>query len=210
MHSIIDKFLAREKHVCPWYCCFTFDNIFRRLVQKPEDVLKGLVKEGMTALDIGPGMGYFSIPMAKLVGPGGKILALDVQEKMLSGLKKRAVRSGVEKRIDCRLVRDSHWGIADEADFALSFWMVHEVPNQEEFLNSVLIALKAKGQYLIAEPKLHVSPKNMDSTIGLAKNLGFQVMGEPKIFFSRSVLLQKPVLPRSPAVMDTSLFNLRN
>ena len=198
MHSIFDKFLVREKHVCPWYCCFTFDNIFRRLVQKPEDILKGLVKEGMTALDIGPGMGYFSIPMAKMVGPEGKILALDVQEKMLSGLKKRAVRNGVEKRIDCRLVRDSHWGIADEADFALSFWMVHEVPNQEEFLSSVFMALKAKGQYLIAEPKLHVSPKNMDNTIGSAKHLGFQVIGKPKIFFSRSVLLQKPVLPEPP------------
>ena len=114
MNSILDKFLIREKHVCPWYCCFTFDNIFRRLVQKPENILKGAVQPGMTALDIGSGMGYFSIPMAEMVGPEGKILALDVQEKMLIGLKKRAVRNGVEKRIECRLVKDSVWGISDE------------------------------------------------------------------------------------------------
>jgi len=195
MNSILDKFLIREKHVCPWYCCFTFDNIFRRLVQKPENILKGAVQPGMTALDIGSGMGYFSIPMAEMVGPEGKILALDVQEKMLIGLKKRAVRNGVEKRIECRLVKDSVWGIADEVDFALAFWMVHEVPNQEELLKSVLTALKAKGQFLIAEPRLHVSSKSMENTIESAKTLGFQIVDEPKIFFSRTVLLQKPAIP---------------
>jgi 2-polyprenyl-3-methyl-5-hydroxy-6-metoxy-1,4-benzoquinol methylase len=192
MKSLLDKLFFRKKHVCPWYCCFTFDNIFRKLVQNPEKILEGLVQPGMTVLDVGPGMGYFSIPMAKMVGPEGRILALDIQEKMLQRLKERAIRNQVQERVECRLVADSHWGITGEVDFALSFWMVHEVPNQEEFIASIYKALKDNGKYLIAEPNFHVSKKMMEGTIALAKAVGFKSVERPKIFFSKAVVLQKP------------------
>jgi ubiquinone/menaquinone biosynthesis C-methylase UbiE len=191
MKPIFDSLFFREKHVCPWYCCFTFDNIFRRLVQNPEKILMGIVKPGMTVLDVGPGQGYFAIPMAKMVGPEGKILALDIQEKMLQRLKKRAIKNHVEERIECRLVSDSHWGVNGEVDFALSFWMVHEVPNQQEFIESIFKALKDKGKYLMAEPNFHVSKRMMERTIALAKDVGFKTITRPKIFFSNSILLQK-------------------
>jgi ubiquinone/menaquinone biosynthesis C-methylase UbiE len=194
MKPIFDSLFLREKHVCPWYCCFTFDNIFRRLVQNPKKILMGLVKPGMTILDVGPGMGFFSIPMAKMVGPEGRILALDIQEKMLQRLKKRAIRNHVEERIECKLVVNSNWGITGEVDFALSFWMVHEVPNQEELLESVYKALMPNGKYLIAEPNFHVSKRMMEKTIESAKSVGFKSVQKPKIFFSRSIVLQKPAM----------------
>jgi 2-polyprenyl-3-methyl-5-hydroxy-6-metoxy-1,4-benzoquinol methylase len=54
--------------VCPPWCCFTFDNVFRRLLQNPNRILKPYVKPGWTVLDVGPGMGYFTIPLAKWSG----------------------------------------------------------------------------------------------------------------------------------------------
>ena len=42
--------------------------------------------EGMTVLDVGCGMGFFSIGLAKLVGDKGCVIAADVQPKMLSVL----------------------------------------------------------------------------------------------------------------------------
>ncbi|RPI99505.1 MAG: hypothetical protein EHM39_06405 [Chloroflexi bacterium] len=49
----------------------SFDNPLRRLIHRPERILAGLVREGQTMLDVGPGMGYFTLPLAKLVGEGG-------------------------------------------------------------------------------------------------------------------------------------------
>jgi len=96
MKNLFDCFFVRDKHVCPWWMCFTFDNLLRRLVQNPEKVIEPYVREGDTVLDVGPGMGYFSIPLAKIVGEKGRVFAADVQSQMLNALQKRAKRAGVE------------------------------------------------------------------------------------------------------------------
>ncbi len=56
-------------HVCPWWGGYFLDNRFRRLLHKPHMILAPYVREGMTVMDFGCGMGLFSIAMAKMVGP---------------------------------------------------------------------------------------------------------------------------------------------
>ena len=77
-------------HTCPWWLLFTFDNPLRRLIHDPEKILAPYVESGDAVLDVGCGMGYFSLGLAKLVGPEGKVIAADLQPQMLAGLKKRA------------------------------------------------------------------------------------------------------------------------
>ena len=55
--------------VCPCWMCYTFDNPLRRLVHDPRKIVGPYLREGMTALDVGCGIGYFAIGMAKIVGP---------------------------------------------------------------------------------------------------------------------------------------------
>ena len=57
MSKISDLVFVRDKHVCPWWCCFTFDNIFRKLIHNPYKILSPYIKEGDTILDVGSGMG---------------------------------------------------------------------------------------------------------------------------------------------------------
>ena len=52
--------------------------MFRRWVQDPEEIVKPYVRRGSTVLDIGCGMGYFTIPLAGLVGEEGQVIALDI------------------------------------------------------------------------------------------------------------------------------------
>ena len=80
------------ERICPWWLAYTFDNALRRLFQRPEPMLAAYVQTGMTAMDVGCGMGYFSIGMAKMVGSSGKVIAVDVQQRMLKVPSKCSMR----------------------------------------------------------------------------------------------------------------------
>src|SRR3989339_2244046 len=89
----------RKPFVCPWWLGYFLLIPFRRLSQDPEKILTPFVREGMTVLEVGPGMGYFTLTLARLVGTSGNVVCVDVQEKMLSALLKRAKKAGLEQRI---------------------------------------------------------------------------------------------------------------
>ena len=63
--------LLRSRHVSPWWLCFHLRQFSAGLFSRPEKMLKGYIREGDTVLDVGPGMGYFTIPMARMVGETG-------------------------------------------------------------------------------------------------------------------------------------------
>ena len=102
------------KHVCPWWLAYTFDNPLRRIFHKPEEMFAPYLREGMTAIDLGCGMGYFSIGMAKLVGDTGKILSVDLQQQMLDTLMQRAGKAGVAGRITPLRCEENNIGSHDE------------------------------------------------------------------------------------------------
>ena len=179
-------------HICPWYMAYLFDNPLRRLVHDPARVLGPYIEPGMLVLDIGCGMGHFSLGMARLVGPEGRVISIDVQEKMLQIMIRRAVKRGLSDRIEGRLVGDGPLPVHEPADFALCFWMVHEVPDQSAFFSNLNQALEPGAVALIAEPAMHhVTPEDLEETISLASQEGFMVSGRPKIRMSHSVLLKK-------------------
>ena len=191
MKNLSGCFFIRNKHVCPWWLCFTFDNLLRRLIQNPEKIIEPYVHAGDTVLDVGPGMGYFSIPLAKMVGERGRVFAADVQMEMLNALQKRAKRAGVEKRITLHLCKKDSLGLNTKFDFALAFWMIHEVPEQESFFKEIRSLLKPNGKLLISEPTIHVTKAMYEETVKKAIRAGFTLKSNPKIFLSRSALFSK-------------------
>jgi SAM-dependent methyltransferase len=136
-------------------------------------------------------MGYFSLGMAKLVGPGGRVLSLDIQEKMLNVLEKRARKAGLWDRIETRLIDPDGFGLAEKASFANCFWMVHEVPDQLKLFSDLADALDPGAHVLVAEPRManHVSEADLENTISLSYGAGFSLAGRPAIRFSSSALL---------------------
>jgi len=196
--KLFDLVFFRRKHVCPWWLCFTFDNLFRRFVQNPHQILSPYIREGNTVLDVGAGMGYFSIPMAKMVGVTGRVIAADIQEKMLSALKRRAERSGLQQRITLQPCSKDTLGIKTKIDFILTFWMVHEVPNKKRFLVELLSLLKDDGAFLMVEPKIHVTKSAFEETVRLAEQTGFIPGGSPRVFLSRCVLFAKAENRQTP------------
>ncbi len=180
--------------VCPWWIGYFLLSPIRKLRQNPDKILSPYIEKGMKILDIGSGMGYFSLPMACMVGDKGKVICIDLQEKMLNKLKRRADKAGLNKTIETRLCPSESLGIEDlkdEIDFVLLFALVHEVPDIKILFTEVFETLKSRGKVLVSEPKGHVTDKELAETAAIAEEVGFEVIGQPNIKQSRSVLLQK-------------------
>lgn len=189
MSRLLDTLLSRDEHVCPWWLAWTFDNPLRRWFQDPDRILAGLVREGMTVADIGCGMGYFSVALARMVGSGGRVIAVDLQQMMLDLLKKRAYRLAVRDRIETVLAAHDDIRLAGPVDFVLAFWMVHEVQDVPRFFGQVAAALKPGGRMLYVEPRIHVTQKRFEEIVGHAKAAGFAVSDGPQVGMSRAAVL---------------------
>ena len=182
------KLLLKDAHTCPWWLGYTFDNPIRRVVHNPAIILDGLVEEGQTVVDVGCGLGYFSLALARIVGDRGRVIALDVQPEMLSRARARAKRQGVDSLIDFRLCEPENLNLRDSVDFVLAFWMVHEVSNQEALLAEIRSVLKPAGHLLLSEPKVHVTASRFEKTVEVARASGFEIVVGPQVRFSRSVV----------------------
>jgi ubiquinone/menaquinone biosynthesis C-methylase UbiE len=187
--GILGKLRQVNNHVCPWWLCRSFDNPLRRIFHDPEHLLAPHVKPGMTTIDIGCGMGYFTLELARLVGPGGRVIAVDLQERMLAALGSRALRAGLAERIVLHRCRPDALGVEGQADFALAFWMVHEVPDKARFFQEIIAFLKPGGRLLLVEPKYHVTKKSLDRTLAVCRQTGFSVLETPAVALSRAVLM---------------------
>ena len=191
MSKIGDLFFYRKHHVCPRWLCFTFDNWIRRRIQNPDQIIKTYVRAGNTVVDIGPGIGFFTIPMARLVGDSGQVIAVDIQEEMLAAISGRALNAGVAHRVTLQLASPVSLNVTVRADFILAFWMAHEVPDQERFFAQLHAVMKEDGKFLLAEPKLHVSKTCFDTELDAAQKAGFRLLDRPDIPLSLAALFVK-------------------
>jgi ubiquinone/menaquinone biosynthesis C-methylase UbiE len=145
----------------------------------------------MTVLDIGCGPGFFSIEMAKMVGESGRVIAADLQEGMLEKVRDKIKGTELEERITLHKCQENKTGVCDNVDFALLFYVVHEVPNIEELFNEIVKILKPNGQVLIVEPPFHVSKTAFEETIRKAREAGLTEVERPKVFLSKTAILKK-------------------
>jgi SAM-dependent methyltransferase len=182
------------KCVCPWWLGYFLASPVRRLMQDPHKILAPYVRKGMMVLEPGPGMGFFTLELARLVGSSGRVVAVDVQPKMLAGLKRRAARAGLLERIDARPAADGSLGVGDlagEVDFALVFAVVHELPAAAPFFVEVAAALKPGACVLLAEPTGHVNAAQFEAELQAAAHAGLNPIGNLPIWHSRVALLKK-------------------
>src|SRR5215470_6826329 len=171
--------------VCPWWIGYLLVSPIRKwLGQDPVEILSPYVREGMIVLEPGPGMGFFTDPLARLVGSSGRVIAVDTQPKMIEGLKRRAAKANVLDRIDARVAPAETMGISDlqgKVDFVLAFAMVHEFPDAAKFFAEAAQALKPGGVLLLAEPRGHVPDKSFDLELAGAAAAGLGSAASPVI-----------------------------
>ena len=184
-----------SNRVCPWWLGYFLASPIRRWGQgNPTDILSPYVREGMTVLEPGPGMGFFTIPLARLVGASGRVVAVDLQPKMIASLKRRAAKAGVLDRIDARISLADTMALDDLAgkvDFTLAFAMVHEFPDAQRFFAEVARASKPGASLLLAEPRGHVNDEKFEVELAAAAAAQFELTARPVIRRSHAAELAR-------------------
>jgi len=166
----------------------------RRLMHDPAKILAPYVRDGMTVLEPGPGMGFFTLELARRVGASGRVVAVDIQPQMLDRLKRRAARAGVLARLDIRLAQPDSMrlaGAAGTVDFVLAFAMVHEMPSAALFFQEAAQAMKPGACLLLAEPAGHVKPALFEAELASAAQAGLHVSDRPVIRHSLAAVLAR-------------------
>jgi len=183
------------EHVCPPWLGYLLLNPLRKLLENPDKMFGQFVRDGMVVLEPGCGMGYFTLALARMVGPDGRVVAVELQNKMLSVLSRRARKAGLSGIIELRQTAADGLGVEDlsgEVDFAVAIHLVHEISDQGAFFAQIWKALKPGGKLLVVEPKGHVSLNSFKQTVATAKKTGFERETLAGKAGKRKALLIKP------------------
>lgn len=126
----------------------------REAWQKPEQIMDALgVAEGSAVADIGAGAGWFTIQLARRVGPNGVVYAQDVQRQMLEAIRRRVAREGLQN-VQTRLGVGSAPNLpANALDAVLVVDVYPEVEDRVAFLRNLAAALKPGGRLGIVNYK---------------------------------------------------------
>ena len=187
--------MAKKHGVCPWWIGYLLVSPLRRLFHNPDEILAPYIRPGMKVLEPGPGMGFFTLPIARMVGKAGCVYALEVQKEMLDRLERRARRASLADRIHVRLVKPDSLEAGDLAgniDVVCAFAVVHEMPDAGRFFSEAAATLKPDGLLLLAEPAGHVRSAEFDAELGAAERSGLRVTSRPVVRRSHAAVLKKP------------------
>lgn len=119
----------------------------REAWQKPDEIMDVLgIADGAAVADIGAGAGWFTIRLARRVGPNGVVYAQDVQRQMLDAIRRRVAREGL-RNVETRLGSGSAPNLPARAlDAVLVVDVYPEVEDRVAFLRNVADALRPGGR----------------------------------------------------------------
>jgi ubiquinone/menaquinone biosynthesis C-methylase UbiE len=159
----------------------------REKEERSSEMLKQLnVKPGQTVCDFGCGNGFHTLKLAKLVGPTGKVLAVDIQQEMLDMLQARAKRQGIEN-IESVLAEVHDPKLPEgKVDLILLVDVYHELSHPEPILSSMLRSLSKEGRIALVEfraedPDVPIRPLHKMSKDQILKEFpanGFKLVGQ--------------------------------
>jgi ubiquinone/menaquinone biosynthesis C-methylase UbiE len=121
----------------------------------PAEVLERIgARSGETAADIGAGTGYFAIPLAREIGPSGKVFAVDAQQEMLALLRRKLDGPGTPRNIEMVEGDAARTGLpADCCDLVLLANLWHELPDGGAALREADRILRPGGRLAILDWK---------------------------------------------------------
>lgn len=128
------------------------DSPRRREVLPPEETLLKLgLTESDVVADIGCGIGYFTIPAARIIGDKGKVFALDLSQEMLEETKRYAADN---KLANIEFLRSDEYSLPlqdKSISYCFSCNVLHEIRDLKRFIKELNRVLMKNGRLVIIE-----------------------------------------------------------
>jgi SAM-dependent methyltransferase len=156
--------------------------------QKPDQVVAALgLKKGETACDIGSGPGYFTLRLARAVGVGGFVYAVDVEARMLQALRERLERARVRNVAPVLALSDDPLLPPGTCDVVLVVDTYHHFPDRSGYLKRLRRSLKPKGRMVNIDYQRRPTPIGppldhrvaRETFLTEAKGAGLGLVAEP-------------------------------
>ncbi len=146
------EFPKPERTVAPTVSDRYSDEASRDSLNEAESVMTRTgITAGMTVADIGAGEGYYTIRLSQRVGPQGKVLAQDVQPKVMRALADRVLRERLDN-VSIKLgAPDDPRLPANSFDRVFLVHMYHEVEEPYAFLWRLWPALRTGGEVIVVD-----------------------------------------------------------
>jgi ubiquinone/menaquinone biosynthesis C-methylase UbiE len=161
---------APAVHDDPEHWAKRLDDPARDARQKPHEVVAALaVREGMVVADVGAGTGYFEPHLSRAAGTTGKVLALDIEPKLVAHMQARFAKAGLSN-VEARLVAPTDPGLAARTvDRALIVDTWHHMQERVAYAAKLRQALRPAGRVVVVDylktapegppPQMRVSPE---------------------------------------------------
>lgn len=193
-------FASRRRSIpCPTWLSWLVekDNPFSKIHRAATIIENSDIREGMSVLDAGCGPGRVTIPVAKAVGPTGKVVAMDIQAGMLSKVQQKAEMKKLTN------IKFLHAGVGDKRlehsqfDRALMVTVLGEIPDPKTALEEIFYSLKPGGILSVTEIIFDPHFLRRSRVARLAHAAGFQEKMQFGNCIAFTMLLEKPSINRN-------------
>jgi ubiquinone/menaquinone biosynthesis C-methylase UbiE len=122
--------------------------------QRPDRIMDALqIAEGSVVADLGAGGGWFTVRLARRVGPNGRVYAQDIQPQMIEAISRRVAREQLDKRVKTVLGTASNPSLPGGLDAVLTVDAYHEMEDPVALLRNLARSLKPDGRIGIVDFK---------------------------------------------------------
>lgn len=192
LHTMIRIIRYFYKFPMPEFLANLIDNPLRRKIQPPSEMpIRHGIKPGMTVLEVGPGNGRYTLETARRVGGTGKVIAIDIEPKMIERVTSRAHAEGITN-LDAKVADVYDLPFADGMFDAIEMIaVISEIPEPERAMREFYRVIKPSGTLAFSEVLLDPDYPLAQTLIRMARKAKFQLRKEVGSFFSYTVVFEK-------------------
>jgi ubiquinone/menaquinone biosynthesis C-methylase UbiE len=192
LHTIVRIIRYFYKFPMPQFMANIIDNPLRRKIQSPSEMpLRHNIEPGMTVLEVGPGNGRYTIETARRVGQTGKVIAIDIEPKMIERVTRRARDEGVTN-IEAKTANVYDLPFEDGLfDAIYMITVISEIPEPERAMREFSRVLSPFG--LLAFSELLTDPDYplAETLIRMAGTADFRLKRRLGNFLSYTLVFEK-------------------
>lgn len=192
LHTIVRLIRYFYKFPMPEFLANFIDNPLRRKFQPPSEMpIRHGIEPGMTVLEVGPGNGRYTVETARWVGSAGRVIAVDIEPRMIERVSRRAQAEGITN-LETKVANVYNLPFEDELfDAIYMITVISEIPEPERAMREFHRLLSPSGTLAFSELLTDPDYPLARTLIGMASKANFRLKKRMGNFFSYTLVFDK-------------------